>query len=226
MQNLSTAEQITLDSGEINITPNESDLKKITMELLQTSKLQEKQRLVRVFDHDTLSVAEKTPGKTRMYLLKLALLYETPKRIYNINLKYLSAFIALEVITYVIYVLKDIGLSFMSSSYIYAIIALLIASSIIVLLMTIKSYNNKWVFYTARGHIPILEFYNNKPDRAKFQKFFGEFIDAIATAKAKNGFSSSKMLPAEVSEHRRLRDEGIITPEQYEKAKLRILNNK
>ncbi|WP_455209046.1 SHOCT domain-containing protein [Kaarinaea lacus] len=223
MSQLATAEKIVLDSDEVNITPVASNFKSLTLEFLQGSNLNEKQRLIRVFDNTILSVAEKTPKQTRSFMIHLALLDPTPKRIYNINMKRLTAFMVLEVLTYVVYVMKDLHLNFLSSSHMHTTLALLAASSIIMLLLTIKSFNNKWIFYTARGRIEILELFNNNPNSARFQRFFGDLINNINWIKSANYFSSGKMIPAEVSEHRRLRDEGIITAEQYEEAKRKIL---
>ena len=223
MSQQATAEKIVLDSDDVNITPVASNFKSLTLELLQGSNLNEKQRLIRVFDNTILSVAEKTPKQTRSFMIHLALLDPTPKRIYNINMKRLTVFMVLEVLTYVVYVMKDLHLNFLSSSHMHTTIALLAASSIIMLLLTIKSFNNKWIFYTARGRIEILELFNNNPNSARFQRFFGDLINNINWIKSANYFPNEKLIPAEVSEHRRLRDEGVITAEQYEEAKRKIL---
>lgn len=223
MQQQATAENITVDPRDLKLPLAKNDLQKLTLKLLQVNNLKEKQRLVCVFDQQILKLTEKTPKQTRSYMIDLRLLDEAPRRVYNINLKYLTAFLVLEVITYTLYVLKDIGLSALSSSYVNTAIALLAASSVIMLLLAIKSFNNKWVFYTLNGRIPILELFNNNPNRAQFQKIFSGLIKNIVKARSNNSLSTAAMEASEVSEHRRLRDEGIITHDQYEKAKANIL---
>ena len=223
MYQQATAEKINLNSREVNLPLAKSDFKKITLKLLQVNNLKDKQRLVCIFDQKVLRLIEKSSKQTRSYMIDLRLLDEAPRRVYNINLKFLTAFLALEVITYAVYVLNNIGLSFLASSYINAAIALLAASSIIMLLLAIKSFNNKWVFYTINGRIPIVELFNNNPNRDKFQKIFSGLITNIIRARSKNRLSAAEMEAIEVSEHRRLRDEGIITHEQYEMAKANIL---
>ncbi|WP_455220369.1 SHOCT domain-containing protein [Kaarinaea lacus] len=218
-----TTQRVMLDSEATSLIPNPSTFRSLTLELKQGSKFKEKQRRVRIFDNTILSVAEKTPKQRRSFMIHLALLDPTPKRIYNINMKLLTAFMVLEVLTYVAYVVKGLQLQFFSGYYIQTAIALLATSSVIMLLLTIKSFNNKWVFYTARGRIKILELFNNNPGRGQFQQVFGDLIDNINKIKSKNYFSNAKLAAAEVSEHRRLRDEGIITAEQYEQAKQNIL---
>jgi hypothetical protein len=199
------------------------DFKSMNLQLLQISNMKEKQRLVRIFDSRILTVSEKTPAHSRSYTIHLALLDPAPRRIYNINLNLLTAFMVLEVLTYALYALKDLHLAFVSGPYIYTAIILLAASSIIMLLLTIKSLNNKWIFHTARGKIEILELFNNNPDRARFQQCLDGLIKRIKKAKLEHQFSSAELAAAEVSEHRRLRDEGIISHEQYEQAKTNIL---
>ncbi|MCI0508255.1 MAG: hypothetical protein L0Z73_19440 [Gammaproteobacteria bacterium] len=197
--------------------------KSMNLQLLQVSNLKEKQRLVRIFDNRILIVSEKTPAQCRSYMIHLALLDPAPRRIYNINLHLLTGFMVLEVLTYTVYVLKDLHLTLLSSPCIHTAIALLAASSIIMLLLTIKSLNNKWIFYTARGRIEILELFNNNPDRARFQQCLDGLIKRINRAKLEYPVAGAELAAAEVSEHRRLRDEGIITSGQYEQAKTNIL---
>ena len=223
MYHQATAEKINPASR--NVTPSlaRSDLRKITLKLLQLNNLKDKQRLICVFDQKVLKLTEKSSSQTRSYMIDLSLLDEAPRRVYNINLKFLTAFLTLEVITYAVYVLKTIGLGFLSSSYINAAIALLAASSVIMLLLAVKSFNNKWVFYTLNGRTPILELFNNNPNRKIFQKIFSGLIANISRARSENRLTAAQRQAKEVSEHRRLRDEGILTQEQYEKAKANIL---
>lgn len=213
----------TLNQEACKLTPAPETFRCMTLKLRQGSQLNEKQRLLRVFDSTILSFAEKTPKRTRSFMIHLALLDPTPKRIYNINMKLLTTFIVLEVLTYVAYVLKDLHLKFLAGAPIYTIIALLATSSVIMLLLTIKSFNNKWIFYTARGRIALFELFNNKPNMGQFQQVFGDLINSINKIKSTSYFTETKLAAAEVSEHRRLRDEGIITPAQYELAKRNIL---
>jgi hypothetical protein len=218
-----TQHRIISDLEASDLTPAPDTFRALTLELRQGSKLNEKQRLLRVFDNTVLSVAEKTPKQTRAFMIHLALLDPTPRRIYNINMKLLTAFMVLEVLTYVVYVLKDLHLQFLAGYPVHTTIALLATSSIIMLLLTVKSFNNKWVFCSARGRIELFELFNNNPGRGQFQQVFGDLINNINKIKSANYFTDAKLAAAEVSEHRRLRDEGIITSEQYEKAKRNIL---
>ncbi|WP_455201101.1 hypothetical protein [Kaarinaea lacus] len=223
MYQQAVAEKLALNARDLKSPLVNNDAKKLTLKLLQVNNLKEKQRLVCVFDQKILKLTEKTPNHTRSYMIDLRLLDEAPRRVYNINLKYLTAFLVLEVVSYTLYVLKNLGLTFLSSSYVNTAIALLTAGSIIMLLLAIKSFNNKWIFYTLNGRIPILELFNNNPNRAQFQKIFSGLIKNIIKARSQNNLPAAAMEASEVSEHRRLRDEGIITHDQYEKAKANIL---
>jgi len=107
MYHQATAEKINPASR--NVTPSlaRSDLRKITLKLLQLNNLKDKQRLICVFDQKVLKLTEKSSSQTRSYMIDLSLLDEAPRRVYNINLKFLTAFLTLEVITYAVYVLKN-----------------------------------------------------------------------------------------------------------------------
>jgi hypothetical protein len=48
-------------------------------------------------------------------------------------------------------------------------------------------------------------------------------MEKIAAVQARYPIPEAKLLPAELGEHRRLRDEGFISSEQYNMAKARIL---
>ena len=220
-----TAEQIILDSNERNITPSDSDLESLQLELRQANKLKDTQRVIQIFDSHVVKVTEKFGKRTQSFMLNLALLNDKPVRIRNIQPKFLISTLGLAFISYLTWFLKSKGIGFLSSSYVYAVIALLATGTIITAILAVRSFTNSWVFETSRGRIPLITLFHNHPDKQQFQQFISEMINHIVMARSEIRLSESQLMPLAVGEHRRLKDEGIISNDQYESAKARILRN-
>jgi len=104
----------------------------------------------------------------------------------------------------------------------YAVVTLLTAVGAIIVVYMVKQAKNSLVFYSEHGQVPIIELFFGLPDKSTFRKFAGELVKCIKLSKTDNYYTDSQTLAAELSEHRRLRDEGIINDNQYENAKARI----
>lgn len=218
-----TAEQIILDSNEHNITPSDNDLNSVILELRQANKLKNTQRLIQIYSSHVIKVTEKVGKRTRSFMLNLALLNDKPSHIRHIQPRLLGSTFALGLISFLTWYLKSKGVAFLSSSYTYAVIALLATSTIITAAMAIKSFTNSWVFASAQGRIPLITLFHNHPNKQQFNQFISEMINHIVMAKSELRLSRSQIMPLEVGEHRRLAEEGIISKNQYELAKNNIL---
>ena len=221
-----TAEQIILDSNEHSITPTEEDRNNVNLEFRQSSKLHDVQQLIQIYDSHFVNVTEKTRKRSRSFMVNLALLNDKPGRIRNIEPKFLISALVMGVLAYMAFYLKSKGIDYFSSSYVYAGIALLATGSIISVILTARSFTNTWVFETARGRIPLIALFHNHPNKQQFHQFISEMINHIVMAKSEIRLSESQIMPLEVGEHRRLRDEGIISKPQYELAKANILQGR
>jgi hypothetical protein len=224
---MSTAatEQITLDSGEVNIRPTEQHLNTITSEILQVNKNKKLQKLLQVYDDKILCVTQKFRKKKSTVLINLIMLDETPKRKRNINMGYLFTSIGFTLATYLVFYLKSKGLEFLASPYTYAVMGVLALVAILVFGLLIKSFQNSLVFLTRHGHVPAVELFHNYPDKAQYQQFISRLSEKIAAVHNRYPIPESKLLPAELGETRRLRDAGFISAKDYETAKSRVLGN-
>lgn len=222
------AEQITLDSGEAelaSVTPNKDDLKKVTLELMQTSKLHKTQRQVRVFDHKVLYIKEKIGKQARHILLDLALIDETPVRVRAFNMTTLIAAIAVSVLALITFYVQSKGFLKVPDLHMYGVIGLLAVVSVACFFFTAKSFKDTWVFQTAHGRVPVLTLFNNVPGKPPFAAFAKAFMNNIELARANSRLSKSKFLPAIVGEHRRMFEKQFIAEEQFEQAKRNILSS-
>jgi hypothetical protein len=216
-------EQITLDSGEISIRPTEKHLNTITLELLQINKSKKLQKLFRVYDDKILAITEKNRKKTSTWLINLIMLDESPKRKRGINMAYFFTGIGFGAAAFITSYLKTHGVAFLSSPYTYAAIGSLALIAVFLFGLMIKDFQNSLIFTTRHGRVPVVEFFHNNPDKTQYQGVISQLMEKIAAVQARYPIPDTKLLPAELGEHRRLRDEGLISTEQYNMAKARIL---
>ena len=223
------AEQITLDSGEANavsITPDKNELKNVTLELAQTSKLHKTLRHIRVYDHKVLYIKEKVGKQGKHILLDLSLIDDNPVRIRDFNTATLITAAAISIMTCIAFYIHAKGFLKTPDIFMYIAMAILAIAAIACFVLTAQSYIDTWIFKTAHGKVPILTLYSNAPNKATFQQFTKNLMKNIGLARSDNSAPESKLLPAIVGEHRRMFEKGLITEEQFEQAKKNILSNK
>jgi len=88
-----------------------------------------------------------------------------------------------------------------------------LTATLIFSLIFIYQMRNEYIFKSHFGGARLFLIENNKPDQAKFDKFFISLQQAIDKSKAK--ISVSDRLVGELKMCRRLRDEGIINDKTY-----------
>ena len=112
-----------------------------------------------------------------------------------------------------------------SNPYMYSLVVLPITIGVMLIVYMIKQAKHVLIFYSNHGRVPVVELFYKNPSAKEFNSFAGELINCIQTAKANNYYNDSQILAAELSEHRRLRDENVFSNEIYEQAKVNILTN-
>jgi len=225
MTKQTTDEQITLYSPEFGEQSETIDLNQLTLELLQTSNWKEQQKLFRIYDNKYLNINEKHAKKTRSYNIHLSLLDPNPVRKRSIKLKYLLIAGGLFCMAWLVYQMIQMGISGFSSPYMYSLVVLPATIGTMLIVYMIKQAKHVLIFYSNHGRVPVAELFYKNPSKNKFNAFAGELINCIQSVKAGNYYNDSQTLAAELSEHRRLRDEDVFSDEIYEQAKVNILTN-
>jgi len=223
-------EQITLYTPDYQTQDDRIVFNAVTHELLQTSNMKEIQKLIRIYDHRYLNINEKNSSNISSYNVRLSMLDPAPvkKFVFAFKFFFLSAvFFAIAAGTY-----KMIGFNiplipsrYLTNPYMYSIIALASALGVMFAVIMIKRSRKVLIFYSRNGRTPILELLLRNPDKRTFNNFILELISCIRSITANNYYTNAQILAAELSEHRRLRDEGLIRNSAYEKAKNRLLNS-
>ena len=218
-------EQITLYSPEYGEQTETIDLNQVTLELLQTSKWKEQQKLFRIYDNKYLNVNEKHAKKTSSYNVHLTLLNPNPVRKRCLNVKYLLIAGLLFGLAWLVYTLIQQGITGFTNPSMYSLVVLPVTIGTILIVYMIKKSKHILIFYSDHGRVPVVELFYKNPSKNSFNAFAGELINCIQTVKAENYYNNSQTLAAELSEHRRLRDEGVFSDNVYEQAKANILTN-
>ena len=230
MTSYESNEQITLYTPDYQSQEKEIEFKTVTHELLQTSSMKELQKLFRIYDNKFLNINEKTSGTLTSHNIRLSMLDPAPakKFIFSFTSFILALmFFAVAFGTYKLigHQIPGIPNRYVTSPYMYSTIALAAALGMMFVVIMIKRSRRVLVFYSKNGRTPIVELLLRNPDKRTFNNFILELISCVRAITANNYYTDTQIMAAELSEHRRLRDEGLLVHAAYEKAKNRILNS-
>ena len=92
------------------------------------------------------------------------------------------------------------------------------------LVMFWKKTSRRQVFHTLNGKVPIIELHVGRPSKKEFNEFVKAFETMIEDIRSKFQVDEDKLLTGEMRMLRRLSEEGIISSEQYEKAKKKLFS--
>lgn len=218
-------EEIFLYSTEeANNRPDEAALENITLKLVQIDKLNKQTNRICVYDDRFIGLEHYDFHSPKKYWTNLLYLDEKPKRSRSINWTW--AYISLALFnlgTALIYF--DVAAILLGGVY-YALTAsvVMILLAILALIALFRSAKHTVRFYSSHGRIPLVELLNNKPSKTEFRQFLEQVSTRISQLKAKTYYDRSQRLAAELAEHRRLLDEGILSSAVYEQAKQKIFS--
>lgn len=171
-----------------------------------------------LFNHHFLSIKmDPSFHRTKEYQLHIGILDPEPIRSLRISRWFLVVFSVLAgtaVITGFTNPLPD--------SSILTLI-LVVCAGLFLLVATYRSHDHL-LFYSRNGRIPLVTIFNRKPDHETFSTFISILTDQIREASTNLNFiCGNGMLNVELREHRRLMEIGIISREEYNISKSRIL---
>jgi len=215
-------EAITLASGVVDIKPDTASLKRITAELSQSDPRTKAKKRFRIYDHRVLAAGERNAGKQQVFMVHLALLKKRPRKRIRMHRGY--RFILFLSLLGLLGLLGLPRLGYLEGlPYQTPLIILLALIGVLSAYKLLKGASLSEVFYTAHGKVPVIRFFYKQPDRKSYKAFIKTLKRDIARLKKDEQYASQSILSAEMAEHRRLYDEGVIGQAQYEDAKRRIL---
>jgi hypothetical protein len=226
--------QVNIDSDEIELESLDDDstdftdgenipVEHVNFEIEQTSKLHGIYRKITVFNdaHCYQTIKNKHRNKYK-YRTDIAYLDPRPFRSRVRSWRYLYLALALLGIDAVLLVGGFVDTS--SINFLGLFVGLLVVG--IMSLLAYFYYSRDRVFFRTRyGKIRLVELINKNPDNKTFRSFVNNFVMQINKAKTARGLSQAKHLARELKELRRLKDEGVIPENSYEKAKQLIFKH-
>ncbi|MEJ2643580.1 MAG: hypothetical protein P8180_01390 [Gammaproteobacteria bacterium] len=175
-------------------------------------------------DHHLEVRVRRVHAKPRRYTIDLAFLSTEPIRRINIEWPALTAALAATVatvllVTYPHYAGPPPALTRWLP---VAIVTGTVAG--VVGLFGLYRSSDKLVFHSQHGGAPLLELINRGRGNNEFQSFLQDITKRTRRARTQHYGTERDLLAAELREHRRLKEEAVISEDQYEAARSRILH--
>lgn len=197
----------------------------VNREITQRSKINGYQAHFRIFNDRYLSVWTRKFGSgTREYSISLRYLDPKPRRRFRISWGWLGlATASLGVAAMLGVTINHAPPPAVSHPALpFALGAA--AAGMIALAVTVYRSGLRLVWVSRHGRIRLVELMTDQPSRADVQAFANDLKDRIVRAHNAQQVDPAQWLSKELREHRRLKDEGILTEAIYAKAKGRILH--
>lgn len=222
-------EEIDLTAqDEITLFTDEEQVKvdHVNEEFHQESKLKGIIREFTVFNDSQCyqSVTRKHGGKVK-FRVNLTYLDSKPRRFFTLATGWLVTAIICSILSFLLIYLGWFSEIRLNPGVVMIMTALSITLSVIALLFALLKTQDRVIYYSRFGHIPILELINNKPNRQAFSTFMDFLSAQIIQARQNSHLDTTERLTMELKELRRLKDEGVIPESHYEQAKKRIFRN-
>lgn len=191
--------------------------------LHQESNARGEKRIFEIYNNKFIKVTTNNFMSNKSYHLNLSMLAPWPVRHRNISWQWLLAVIYFSITTlaytgYLLY-FQESGKLERLLPFIVIFLLLSLAS----FLMFLYRSQNVIEFKSRYGNCVTLSLLYNNPNRNEFKKFIEEIKLRSLSASQAMKIDKSKMLSIEMNELRRLRNEGVITQNNYADAKARII---
>ena len=226
--------EVNIESDEIDLQPFDDDttnftddehipIEYVNFELEQAGKLRGLYRKITIFNdtHCYQSIKNKHQRKYK-YRLDIAFLDPRPFRSRVRAWRWLYIAVALLGVDAVLLAGGFVDTS--SINFLGLFVGLLIVG-IMSLLAFFYYSRDRVCFRTQYGKIRLIELINKNPDNDSFRSFLNKLVMQINKAKTARGLTQAKFLARELKELRRLKDEGVIPENSYEKAKQLIFKH-
>ena len=219
---LESSEETTWFSDEEKVA-----IEKINFEFTQSSKLRGIYRKISIFnDHHCYQSIKNKHKRKYKYRVDLSFLDPRPFRERKVAWNWLYGSLGLALIGIVMIFLGWYSGLFTPTTYYETSLIVIISAMLISLLLFMHNSYDKVVFKSQYGRVKFIEVLNKNPNKNAFRKFLSRFVKQVKNEKSKKVFSQSKFLTRELQELRRLKNEDVISGEQYESGKALIFKHK
>jgi hypothetical protein len=90
-------------------------------------------------------------------------------------------------------------------------------------LMFFRSLTRRRVFVSRYAHVPLLDLLVNNPDRKRFREFLNRLEESVKSAHSQYDMPKDQRIAGEMRTLRRLSEQNILSSQDYEQAKAKLL---
>ncbi len=219
------AEHVCLESDETDV-PDFRGARKIHASVRLTSKIRGGSVALAIFDYYYLAVHTTRPRSVpKQFVLDLRFVVCSPERARQISWKWLQAASGLTA-------LSALGAWFLESSPApwwqhawLSAFALLLTVTVCAVLLCVYRTTEALALYSVTGRAKLLEFTGGLGTFHAMRAFETKLAAHIQAAVAARGHTKAQRLRGELREHYRLRELAVLSEEEYEESKERILRS-
>jgi len=218
-------EEILLYTPENDTTSiDEASLNNITAKITQSKKWKQRYKIFCIYDNKILGINDYSGKTIKKFWVNLVHIDPSPSLERFISWKsYLIALLFLA--TGVLLVTHKAFNLLTNVRFHYQTSVAVSLMTLAILLSLYAAYRsiNELKFCTSHGQVAVFSMFRNSPNKKHYKAFLKQLITAIKTAKSKDFYNQSEQLAVELGEHRRLKNEGILSTDDYNKAKSNIM---
>ena len=219
---LTAAEDTTLFTDEEQVKVN-----KVNHEFKQESRLKGESREFTLFnDSQCYQKINRKHGDKVKFRVSMAYLNPKPTRRFILADGWLIGSAILAVISFLLVYIGWFRANPLPSNLMIPLVSGAVTLFIITFLIGLLKTEDRIIYYSQHGHLPLLELINHNPDKAAFEEFTHNLSSMIVSTQHAMSLQTIDLLTSEVRELRRLMNEGVIKEADYEDAKKRIFSNK
>lgn len=179
---------------------------------------------IKLIDGRELQVLNRGKRTEQRYSVDILSLQDKSKKSLTIAWKWLTASIAFFLIMLLLLKIMPDYLSLNKNIYLSIILLAGSIGSIMCFIQFWKHTSIKQTFYSRNAHVPIITLSAGKPCKKSFSSFIDVIEKRIKKFRSHMDVDDDKQLTGEMKMLRRLSDEGVISKNEYEKAKSKLLS--
>lgn len=226
MDEMENVEEIVL-GNEFDETASVIIPRKTNYEYTQISKFKGIKRSFKIFNdiylhHSLESFRNKDDTETR---INITFLDSVPTRQRHLPLNWLYSALATNTLGLFLIYLGEFSGFGIAHPYMLPVGIVLITSGLVCAMIFAYRTQDKMIYQSLIGHVPLIELFN-KPKDSDYKSFVDTLATHILQAQKRQGLSMKQRLKGELSDLRRLSEEGEITVECYEQARSLIFKHK
>ncbi|MFV2058878.1 MAG: hypothetical protein ACC707_20650 [Thiohalomonadales bacterium] len=219
-----TEEILLHNPDEPFISSIDSPQHNLTIRFIQSDRSNLESKNFSIYDNKYLAVSSFKNNIKQQYWLNLRFISPQSQRKFIINRLWLWLTGLLIGISALAHYTTWIDQIPTVTDYRQAIITISLTSAFITIITLFAKARSVVYLSSTYGDIPLVEILHNNPNKLSYNQFLIQITNSIRSATNHEDIDLPRRLAAELKEHRRLRDNGIISHENYTSAKERIFS--